>query len=63
MTESKRFGMIGRPPTNAEWDAISSRRSVPPFLFIVTSTGVACTPGCPARTPRRDRIRVVSGLD
>src|SRR5450756_706979 len=33
------------------------------FLFVVTSTGIICTPGCPARTPGRDRVRIVSGLD
>jgi AraC family transcriptional regulator of adaptative response/methylated-DNA-[protein]-cysteine methyltransferase len=30
-----------------------------PFVFIVTSTGIICTPGCPARTPARDRVRMV----
>jgi AraC family transcriptional regulator of adaptative response/methylated-DNA-[protein]-cysteine methyltransferase len=31
-------------------------------MFVVTSTGIICTPGCPARMPGRDRVRVVSGL-
>lgn len=61
MNESKRLSATGRPPTEAEWAAISTRRSQPTFLFVVTSTGIICTPGCPARTPGRDRIRVVSG--
>jgi AraC family transcriptional regulator of adaptative response/methylated-DNA-[protein]-cysteine methyltransferase len=63
MSESKRLGAVGRPATDAEWAAISSRRSARPFLFVVTSTGIICTPGCPARTPGRDRIRVVGGLE
>ena len=63
MSEAKRLQSAGRNPTDAEWAAISSRRASPPFLFVVTSTGIVCTPGCPARTPGRDRVRVVSGLD
>jgi AraC family transcriptional regulator of adaptative response/methylated-DNA-[protein]-cysteine methyltransferase len=64
MSESKRLGAIGRPATDAEWAAISGRRgSGRPFLFVVTSTGIICTPGCPARTPGRDRVRVVAGFD
>jgi AraC family transcriptional regulator of adaptative response/methylated-DNA-[protein]-cysteine methyltransferase len=61
MNFSARLAAIGRPPTDAEWTAVTTRRSSPPFLFIVTSTGILCTPGCPARTPGRDRIRVVDG--
>jgi len=62
MSESKRLGAVGRPATNAEWAAIAGRRSAPRFMFVVTSTGIICTPGCPARMPGRDRVRVVSGL-
>jgi AraC family transcriptional regulator, regulatory protein of adaptative response / methylated-DNA-[protein]-cysteine methyltransferase len=63
MTESKRLAAIGRPATDGEWSAIAARRSKPLFVFVVTSTGIICTPGCPARVPGRDRVRVVSGLD
>ena len=64
MSDSKRFTMIGRPPTDSEWAAISARRgSAVPFLFVVTSTGIICTPGCAARTPGRDRVRVVADFD
>ena len=28
------------------------------FLFGVTSTGIYCRPSCPARTPRRDNVRL-----
>jgi AraC family transcriptional regulator of adaptative response/methylated-DNA-[protein]-cysteine methyltransferase len=63
MSESKRLAAAGRPATDAEWAAISSRQSAPRFLFIVTSTGIICRPGCPARVPGRDRIRVISAFD
>jgi AraC family transcriptional regulator, regulatory protein of adaptative response / methylated-DNA-[protein]-cysteine methyltransferase len=63
MNFSQRLAAVGRQPTDAEWAAIAGRRSAPPFLFLVTSTGILCTPGCPARTPGRDRIRVVGGPD
>jgi AraC family transcriptional regulator of adaptative response/methylated-DNA-[protein]-cysteine methyltransferase len=62
MSDSKRLIGIGRPATDAEWAAISTRRGRH-FLFVVTSTGIICTPGCPARTPGRDRIRVVARFE
>jgi len=63
MSELKRLGGVGRPATDAEWAAISNRRGpAAAFLFIVTSTGVVCSPGCAARTPGRGRVRVVGGL-
>jgi len=62
MTESKRLAAIGRSPTDAEWSAVAARRPLPRFIFVVTSTGIICTPGCPARVPGRDRVRIVSGL-
>jgi AraC family transcriptional regulator, regulatory protein of adaptative response / methylated-DNA-[protein]-cysteine methyltransferase len=63
MTETKRLSTVGRAATDAEWNAISVRRAKPVFFFVVASTGVICTPGCPARTPGRDRVRVVSGFE
>jgi len=62
MTDSKRLIRIGRPATDAEWAAISTRHGRH-FLFVVTSTGIICTPGCPARTPGRERIRVVARFE
>jgi AraC family transcriptional regulator of adaptative response/methylated-DNA-[protein]-cysteine methyltransferase len=61
MNAVERFAAVGRPATDAEWAAISTRRAARPFLFLVTSTGILCTPGCPARNPGRDRVRVVTG--
>jgi AraC family transcriptional regulator, regulatory protein of adaptative response / methylated-DNA-[protein]-cysteine methyltransferase len=63
MSDLKRLVAVGRLATDAEWAAISSHRAVLPFLFVVASTGIICTPGCPARTPGRDRVRVVDGLE
>ena len=63
MSEQQRLSGVGRPATDAEWAAIASRRAAPRFFFIVTSTGIICTPGCPARLPGRDRVRIVSGLE
>ena len=64
MSDLKRFSTIGRPPNDTEWSAISSRTVMArPFLFVVASTGIICTPGCAARTPGRDRIRIVAGFD
>jgi AraC family transcriptional regulator of adaptative response/methylated-DNA-[protein]-cysteine methyltransferase len=61
MNAVERFAAVGRLATDAEWAAISTRRAARPFLFLVTSTGILCTPGCPARNPGRDRVRVVTG--
>jgi AraC family transcriptional regulator of adaptative response/methylated-DNA-[protein]-cysteine methyltransferase len=63
MSDLKRLVAVGRPANDIEWAAISNRRAARPFLFVVTTTGIICTPGCPARTPGRDRIRVVDGLE
>jgi AraC family transcriptional regulator, regulatory protein of adaptative response / methylated-DNA-[protein]-cysteine methyltransferase len=56
-----RFGQVGREPNDAEWAAIRERRPEP-FVFVVTSTGIVCTPGCPARLPGRERVRVVAAV-
>ena len=65
MTERKRLGLAGTAPTDEQWAAIAARRPQPgtTWLLVVTSTGIACLPGCPARTPGRDRVRIVASLD
>ncbi len=64
MSDLKRFSTIGRAPNDSEWSAISSRKILArPFIFIVASTGVICTPGCAARIPGRDRIRIITSFD
>jgi AraC family transcriptional regulator of adaptative response/methylated-DNA-[protein]-cysteine methyltransferase len=64
MNERRRLGEAGRPPTDSEWSAIEDRRRQPEpsWLLVVTSTGIVCMPGCPARTPGRDRVRIVRSL-
>jgi AraC family transcriptional regulator, regulatory protein of adaptative response / methylated-DNA-[protein]-cysteine methyltransferase len=61
MNAAARFGLVGRDPVDAEWTAIATRRH-DPFLFLVISTGIVCTPGCPARLPGRERVRVIASL-
>lgn len=59
------LGEVGAAPTDAQWEVIAQRRPEPgqSWLIVVTSTGIACLPGCPARTPGRDRVRIVASLD
>lgn len=44
------------------WQAVLSRdvRFDGRFVFAVISTGIYCRPGCPARRPRRDRVKFFS---
>ncbi|MFZ0995330.1 MAG: methylated-DNA--[protein]-cysteine S-methyltransferase [Candidatus Dormiibacterota bacterium] len=44
------------PASDRLWAAVVSRDSSARFVFGVTSTRVFCRPGCPARTPARDRV-------
>lgn len=43
---------------DTRWTAVATRdRTVAPrFVYAVESTGIFCRPGCPSRTPRRDRV-------
>jgi AraC family transcriptional regulator of adaptative response/methylated-DNA-[protein]-cysteine methyltransferase len=65
MNQRQRLSQIGTAPTDEQWAAIAARRAQPEttWLLVVTSTGIACLPGCPARTPGRDRVRIVASLD
>ena len=64
MNHRQKLGQIGAAPTDEQWAVISERRPRPgtAWLLVVTSTGIACLPGCPARTPGRDRVRIVANL-
>jgi AraC family transcriptional regulator of adaptative response/methylated-DNA-[protein]-cysteine methyltransferase len=64
MNDRRRLELVGRMPSEAEWSAIAGRTPVPsePWLLVVTSTGIVCRPGCPARTPARERVRIVANL-
>jgi AraC family transcriptional regulator, regulatory protein of adaptative response / methylated-DNA-[protein]-cysteine methyltransferase len=46
------------PANDRHWTAVVGKDSTADFVFGVTSTGVFCRPGCPARTPNRDRVVV-----
>lgn len=48
----------GRAPTAAEWDALSGRLPGD-WLYGVATTGVVCRPGCPARCPARENVRIL----
>jgi AraC family transcriptional regulator of adaptative response/methylated-DNA-[protein]-cysteine methyltransferase len=65
MNAKRKLELVGRPPSEAEWAAIAGRTSLrgDPWLLVVTSTGIVCRPGCPARTPARERVRIVGGLE
>lgn len=47
-----------RPSDDECWAAFARRDGSYEGVFVagVTSTGIFCRPGCPARTPRRDRV-------
>ena len=65
MNQRQRLSQIGSAPTDEQWSTNAGRRRQPgtTWLIVVTSTGIACLPGCAARTPGRDRVRIVAGLD
>lgn len=50
----------GRAPEEWEWAVLRERDRTQraAFVFAVVSTGVYCRPGCPARTPGRQRVRI-----
>ncbi len=47
-------------PTDAQYAAMTARdaRHDGWFVVAVTSTGIYCRPSCPARTPRREPVRI-----
>lgn len=70
MRLAHRLSEVGVAPDDARWSVIAERRpaaadaavGIPAWYLVVTSTGIVCRPGCPARTPRRDRVRIVETL-
>jgi len=52
-------GSDGGPGDEQRWRAVLARDAAADgtFVFAVRSTGVYCRPSCPARRPRRDRVR------
>jgi AraC family transcriptional regulator of adaptative response/methylated-DNA-[protein]-cysteine methyltransferase len=60
--------VIDRPEVmddEARWEAAASRDSSMRELFViaVTSTGIYCRPGCPARMPKRENVRFFADCD
>ncbi len=51
---------ISTTDTDQMWSAVVGRDAGADFLFGVTSTGVFCRPGCPARTPNRAQVKFFS---
>ncbi len=39
------------------WQAVRRRDDGAAFIFAVETTGIACRPGCPSRTPRQEHVR------
>ncbi|MCW3147178.1 bifunctional DNA-binding transcriptional regulator/O6-methylguanine-DNA methyltransferase Ada [Stutzerimonas stutzeri] len=51
--------------TDRCWEALCARDAAfdGRFVFAVQSTGIFCRPSCPARRPRRDRVRFFHNAD
>ncbi len=48
---------------NCRWDAVRRRDDSASFIFAVRTTRVACRPGCPSPTPRRENTRFFEDFD
>ena len=42
---------------DALWQALVNRQPRADIFYAVTTTGIYCRPGCPARTPLRAHVR------
>jgi AraC family transcriptional regulator of adaptative response/methylated-DNA-[protein]-cysteine methyltransferase len=54
------------PDPETLWQAVLAREPRPacgPFLYAVTTQGVYCRPGCPARPPLRRNVRFFGGVE
>jgi|SRR5579864_1137244 len=63
MTYAPNGGIVGGDGDEARWRTVLARDRAADgtFVFAVRSTGVYCRPSCPARRPRRDRVRFFRG--
>ncbi|PWR18740.1 methylated-DNA--[protein]-cysteine S-methyltransferase [Zavarzinia compransoris] len=50
------------PDADACWSRLIDGGAGPDFIYGVTTTGVACRPGCPSRRPRRENVRFFADL-
>lgn len=60
MPEAPLEAPLAPDPDAARWQAVMAREAAPacgPFLYAVTTQGVYCRPGCPARPPLRRNTR------
>ena len=49
--------IAGKAPSDAEWQAFQAK-APGDLVYAVTSTGIHCRAGCPARTPLRRNLRL-----
>jgi len=48
----------GRKASDAEWEALCQRSGPAGLVYAVVTTGIHCRPGCPARLPLRQNLRL-----
>lgn len=48
----------GRAATDEEWLAFAARAEKAAPVYGVATTGIHCRPGCPARVPLRENLRI-----
>jgi AraC family transcriptional regulator of adaptative response/methylated-DNA-[protein]-cysteine methyltransferase len=46
---------LGRALDDGQWALMLARAPVG-YIYAVTTTGICCRPGCPARTPNRQNV-------
>ncbi len=65
MNRRDRLARIGTAPNDEQWTAIATRSPSPGagWLLLVASTGIICKPGCAARIPGREQVRIVPDLE
>lgn len=52
---------VGRALDDQDWAALQARRAAP-WFYIVTTTGIVCRAGCPARLALRGNMRAVASV-
>lgn len=57
MDERRQEPVSGRPPTEAEWQALLARQAIG-RIYGVRTTGIACRFGCASRVPLRRNVVV-----
>ncbi len=52
---------VGHSLDESGWAALQAKAAAPGF-YAVTTTGIVCRAGCPARTPLRGNVRAVASV-